>query len=137
MRRAASITAAFIALQLILDVVLHFVRLHHKVGSGAVTLFNLVETLILGLLIVLWARERVTIALAAGALSGIVDVTIGLWLDRLVGEVPTGPQQQHPVAFAIAGLAILPVLVGIVSAAGALAGVGIRRFFLDKASARA
>ena len=135
MRRAAWITAAFVLLELMLDVVVNLVTKWSHPRPGSLWWVDFVVLPLLGLAIVLAAREGMAVTLVCGATVGIIDGTVGLAIGYLMGSM-AGKTATELNVLIVYGTLMHPVLLALLAAAGALLGLGIR-VVLDKTRASA
>lgn len=133
MKRAIWITGAFVVLELLLDVVVHYARLHY--GPTSLRWIDMAVLPLLGVLIVLVSRQSALIALAAGAVVGIADSSLGVLIALALQDIQ-GRTMQYSVAYVISAAFIHPVELAVYALAGGAVGLGIR-FVLDKNQASA
>lgn len=133
MKRAIWITGAFVVIELLLDVVVHFARLHY--GPRSMRWIDMVVLPLLGVLIVLVARQGALIALASGAVVGIADSSLGVLIALALGDIQ-GSTMQYSIAYGISAVFIHPVELAVYALAGGAVGLGIP-FVLDKSHASA
>jgi len=133
MKRAIWITGAFVVIELLLDVVVHYAR--NRYGPTSLQWIDMAVLPLLGLLIVLVARQGALIALAAGAVVGIADSSFGVLIALGLRDVQEDTM-TYAVVYAISAVLAHPVELALYALAGGAVGLGIR-FVLDKSRAPA
>jgi hypothetical protein len=130
MKRAACITAAWVLLELALDVIINLATKRYHPRAGSLWWVDFVVLPLLGLTIVLATSEGAAVALVSGATVGIIDGTVGLAIGYLLGSL-VGKTTRDIHVLIVYGALVHPVLLALLAAAGALLGRFIR-FVLDK-----